>query len=95
MGDDPCHLSVDNTGNFIVACNYSGASVLICKLTDHKPTAVHSFINHEGSSVNKDRQSSPHPHSSVFSEDNDVLFVADLGTDIVYYYGFNPEKITW
>lgn len=86
MGDDPCQITLDNTGQFIVVTNYSSASVLICKLVDHKPTSVHSFITHEGSSVNPDRQASPHPHSSVFSEGNDVLFVADLGTDIVYYY---------
>lgn len=86
---------MDNTGTFLVICNYSSGSVLICKLTDHKPTSVYSFITHEGSSVNPDRQSSPHPHSSVFSEDNDVLFVADLGTDIIYYYEFTPDKLIW
>jgi len=44
---------------------------------------------HEGSSIKPDRQSEPHPHSSAFSESNDVLFVADLGTDIIYYYDIN------
>jgi 6-phosphogluconolactonase len=95
MGDDPCHATIDNTGQFIVITNYSSASIIICRFTDHIPTSVHSFIAHEGSSVNPDRQASPHPHSSVFSDDNDILFVADLGTDIVYYYNFTPEKVTW
>ena len=50
---------------------------------------------HTGSSINPDRQSAPHPHSSAFSEANDVLFISDLGTDIIYYYEIDPLKITW
>lgn len=46
---------------------------------------------HEGNSVNPDRQSSPHPHCSVFSYDDEALFVTDLGTDMVYYYSINYE----
>ena len=95
MGDDPCHASIDKTGQYVVVTNYSSASILITKLADHIPSTVHSFITHEGSSLNPDRQASPHPHSSVFSEDNDILFVADLGTDILYWYAFSAEKVIW
>ena len=95
MGDDPCQASIDNTGKFIACTNYSSASILICKLTDHIPSTVHSFITHEGSSINPDRQASPHPHSCVFSEDNKIFFVSDLGTDIIYWYDFTPEKVVW
>lgn len=89
MGDDPCHLSIDNTGNYLVGTNYSSGSIIIAKLQNHKPSAIHSFITLEGSGGHPTRQTSPHPHSSVFSEDNSILFVADLGTDLVYYYEFN------
>jgi len=95
LGDDPCQASVDKSGQFISVTNYSSASILVVKLSDHIPTTVHSFITHEGSSINPDRQASPHPHSSTFSEDNKAFFVADLGTDIVYWYDFTPEKMTW
>ncbi len=46
---------------------------------------------HEGSSLNTDRQCSPHPHCSVFSYDDQILFVSDLGTDTVYYYTVKYE----
>jgi 6-phosphogluconolactonase (cycloisomerase 2 family) len=95
MGDDPCQITIDNSGQFVVVTNYSSASIIICKLENHIPSIVHSFITHEGSSVNPDRQASPHPHSSVFSDDNDALFIADLGTDLVYFYTFNPKKVVW
>jgi len=46
MGDDPCHLSIDNTGSFLVATNYSSASAIIYRLTNHIPSSVHSLITH-------------------------------------------------
>jgi 6-phosphogluconolactonase len=67
MGDDPCHLSLDNTFNFIVATNYSSGSAIIYRLVNHIPTQVHSFIVHEGHGPNPDRQASPHCHSTTFS----------------------------
>lgn len=50
-----------------------------------------SFVMHEGSSINPDRQASPHPHCTLFSDDDNILFVTDLGTDIVYYYSVKYE----
>lgn len=93
MGDGPCQITIDDAGKYIVVSNYNSASVLICRLENHIPTSVHSLIKHEGNSVNTDRQTSPHPHSSVFSQDGTVLFIADLGTDILYYYNFTPETV--
>jgi len=95
MGDDPCHLSIDNTGNYLVATNYTSGSTIICKLTNHVPSLVHSFITHEGSSNHPERQTSPHPHSTVFSECNTILFLADLGTDWIHYYNFSADSIAW
>jgi 6-phosphogluconolactonase len=95
MGDDPCHLSLDHTANFIVATNYTSGSAIVYKLVSHLPTQVHSFIVHEGHGPNPDRQASAHCHSSTFSEDNSALFMADLGTDILYYYDFSAEKVSW
>lgn len=46
LGDDPCQITLDNTGVYIVVTNYSSASILICKLVNHIPTSVHSFITH-------------------------------------------------
>ena len=46
MGDDPCHLSVDPQGRFLVATNYSSGSFIVYKLTNGLPTHVHAFILH-------------------------------------------------
>ena len=86
MGDDPCHLTVDPSGGYIVASNYTSGSFIVYRLVNHLPTSVHSFVVHEGHSNDPERQVSPHAHSAVFSECGTILFEADLGTDIVYYY---------
>ena len=50
------------------------------------PTKILSLVMHEGHGASPDRQEGPHPHCSLFSENDEVLFVTDLGTDTVYYY---------
>jgi 6-phosphogluconolactonase len=95
MGDDPCQLTFDHKYNYIVAANYTSGSAIVYKLVNHLPTQVHAFIVHEGHGPNPDRQASPHCHSSAFSEDNGIMLIADLGTDIVYYYDFSSDKVSW
>lgn len=46
MGDDPCHLSVDLAGRYIVAANYTSGSAVVYRLVNHLPTKVHSFMVH-------------------------------------------------
>lgn len=93
MGNDPCHISVDRSGKYLSVMNYGSGSIFICELDGGKPSKILAFITHEGNSNHPKRQTSPHPHSSVFSFDNKILFVADLGTDIVFFYTFSEGKV--
>jgi len=55
---------------------------------------------HAGSSVNKDRQASAHPHSAVAYKGSNIhfrrfVFVCDLGMDIIFTYNTSSEgKLT-
>ncbi len=55
------------------------------------PTA---FVQHDGSSVNKQRQSGPHAHCVTQSPDGRFLLVEDLGLDEVLVYRFDASKGT-
>ena len=55
---------------------------------------VSAFVQHHGSSVNKDRQAGPHAHAIAMSPDNRFALVADLGLDEVLAYPFDAEKGT-
>jgi 6-phosphogluconolactonase len=89
-GAAPCHLIVDGTGKFVLVANYNGGSV--CVLPIHDDGSVGeavSFIQHEGSSVNPQRQQGPHAHSIILDATNRFAVVADLGLDKVFVYRFD------
>ena len=89
-GDHPCYVSVDRTGRWVAAGNYSSGSLSILPVqVNGSLGAATTIIQHEGSGPNKARQNSPHVHSVVFSPDNRFLFVPDLGIDKVMIYAFN------
>ena len=48
-------------------------------------------IMHDGYGVNVQRQEMPHPHSAMLSPDEKFLFVANLGNDRLYRYGFDAK----
>jgi 6-phosphogluconolactonase (cycloisomerase 2 family) len=90
FGDHPCHLALSPDEKLLTVSNYSGGSFSTYKIDDSELTHLQT-IKHEGSSVNKDRQNSSHVHSTTFSPDGKFLLVADLGTDELYVYDFDPQ----
>lgn len=86
-GDHPCYVSVDGKKKFVFVGNYSGGNLLSIPVnTDGSLGSNVQNIQHEGSSINKNRQEKPHVHSVVLSPDDRYLMVADLGTDKVNQY---------
>lgn len=92
-GNDPCYISVDKSGKFVIAGNYSSgtASVLPVK-KDGSLDAPVSVVQHEGSGVNSERQEGPHVHCTVLSKDNNYVFITDLGIDKIMIYSFDSKK---
>lgn len=92
-GDAPCYVSVTEDGKWVAVGNYSGGnfSVLPVKEDGSLLPAVQT-IQHEGSGPNKDRQSEPHVHATVFSPDGDYLLVTDLGLDKIMVYKFDKSN---
>ena len=88
----PCHLVVDATGRVVIASNYSGGSVSVLPLADDGSLGeVSDFIQHEGSSVNPQRQQEAHPHSINIEPTNHFVFVPDLGMDKIMIYELDAE----
>jgi 6-phosphogluconolactonase len=87
IGTDPCHLSVDATGRWVLVANYSSGSVIIYPIqADGSLGAKSDFKQHEGSSINPRRQEGPHAHSFVVSPDNRFAYAPDLGMDKIVIY---------
>lgn len=89
FGDHPCYLALSPNEEYLTVANYSGGSFSVYKIGENATLQHLQTIQHEGSSINQSRQSSPHVHSTVFSPDGLYLLTADLGTDEVYVYDFD------
>lgn len=89
-GNHPCHLEYNN--GYLVVSNYSGGNFAILEVQEDGKLTLRQTVQHSGSGKNLDRQESAHVHSSNFSPDGKFLLVADLGTDKIYSYQFDPEN---
>ena len=91
-GDNPAYVSVDNSGRWVIAGNYSGGSLSAFPVnTDGSLQPYSQLIQHTGKGSNEQRQEKPHVHATVFSPKEDYLFVPDLGLDKVMIYKFNAN----
>lgn len=92
VGDHPCYVSVDRKNKWVVVGNYSSGTVTVLPIApDGGVGAAVTNMQHQGQSVNQERQKSPHVHAAVFSPDNKYLFAPDLGIDQVVGYTFNSK----
>src|SRR6202140_4648074 len=94
-GADPCYVSFDQTGKYLLVANYTGGSVSTFPVSpDGRIGPASAFVPHTGSRPNKERQEGPHAHSIASSSDNRFVFVVDLGLDELVVYRFDPAKGT-
>src|SRR5215467_11436789 len=92
-GADPCYISEDKTGKWVVVANYSSGTLSALPINgDGSLAAPSQVIQHHGTGAIKDRQEKAHVHSTVFSPDQHFVFLADLGMDKEFVYRFSPEK---
>lgn len=90
VGAGPCHVAVDPSGRAVVVANYGGGSVASYRVrADGGLEEAASFIQHQGSSANKQRQSEPHAHSVNTDPAGKFVYAADLGMDKVLIYSLD------
>jgi 6-phosphogluconolactonase len=94
-GADPCYVSVDRSGKYVLVANYTGGSVAVFPvMADGKLGEATAFMQHTGHGANPERQEAPHAHSIDLTPDNRFAFVDDLGLDEVLSYKFDSSKGT-
>ncbi len=92
-GAAPCHLSVDKSGKFLLVANYTGGSVGIFPIgADGRLGDATKMIQHQGKSINAQRQQEPHAHSFNVAKGNKYAIAADLGTDEVITYRLTAKN---
>jgi len=93
-GAGACHISIHEHAKMAISSNYGGGSLAVLPFDPqgklHQPVQLFKF---EGSGPNEQRQEQSHIHSSLFSPDHKMLFVADLGSDRIFTYHYNQYGI--
>jgi len=91
-GAGACYCRVDATGSYLLVAHYHGGFVSILPIrSDGRLGEPSDIVEHEGSSVDPDRQDQAHPHSIVPGPDNRFAYVPDLGADRVVIYRLDLE----
>ena len=92
-GTDPCHVEVAGDGRHIYVANFMSGSVCVLPVeADGRLAPASDFIQHEGSSIDPNRQRGPHAHSVIFSPGERFAFVPDLGLDKLAAYVVDPLR---
>jgi 6-phosphogluconolactonase len=90
LGPGPAHLSVDRSGKYLLVANYDGGSIAVFPIQKDGTLGTRTaFVQHTGSSVNKERQAGPHAHDIQATANNKFVLVADLGLDELLVYRFD------
>ncbi len=91
-GTAPCYVSIDQNGKWALVANYGSGSAATYPINaDGSLGEAHATIQHEGSSINPNRQEGPHAHCIVLDPTNQYVSIADLGLDKVLVYSLNQQ----
>jgi 6-phosphogluconolactonase len=96
LGEDPCFISLDKTGKYVLVANYTSGNVVVFPVLANGKLGEHTALVTDAGALgpNKERQEGPHAHWIGTSADNRYVFVVDLGLDEVLTYRFDAEKGT-
>ncbi|MDO5539231.1 MAG: lactonase family protein [Eubacteriales bacterium] len=89
-GADPCHLALDENGEFLFVSNYTSGSLSVFRLDpDGREIVLVDHKQHKGCGKNTERQEGPHVHFSGIVDG--ILYVCDLGLDCLVSYKLDRE----
>jgi 6-phosphogluconolactonase len=92
-GSGPCHISIHPKGEYATIANYGGGSTAVIKLgSDGKLGERVGFVQHKGTSADKNRQEGPHAHCSFFDPKGKYILTVDLGIDRVKVFTLDPSS---
>lgn len=92
-GADPCYIAFDKTGKYVLVANYTGGNIAVFPVqANGRIGEAIAFVQHSGSSVNRERQEGPHAHWIETTPDNRFAIAVDLGLDELLVYRFDAKS---
>jgi len=87
-----CYLQADQTGRWLIVGNYGSGSITVLPIQPNGMLGpVSQTIQHEGKSIDPERQQKPYAHSINIAPNNNDVFVPDLGTDKIMSYTLDHQ----
>lgn len=95
LSEDPCYISIDPSGKYVLVANYSGGAVSVLPiLEDGTLGPISSFVQHSGAlGPNTERQEKTHAHCILPDPSGKYILAADLGLDQVLVYRLENGKL--
>ncbi len=91
-GRGACHIGLDPAGTTAVVSYYGSGSIASLPLNaDGTLGPAVSIIQHQGSSVDPQRQQAPHAHSTNVTSSGKFAITADLGLDQLLVYALDAD----
>ena len=88
---EPCFITTDPAGGFVLTANYNGGSVAAYRIGDGGAVGERTaFARHAGSGPVPVRQEASHAHCINLDGTGRFALVADLGLDKVFIFRFDP-----
>ena len=96
LGEDPCYLSFDKTGKYVLVANYSSGTIAVFPILADGRLGEHTAMVKDAGATgpNKKHQEGPHAHWIETSPDNRFVLVADLGLDEMLVYKLDATSGT-
>lgn len=96
LGFDSCHICLDAKNGILIVSNYNSGSFNIIEY-DEKEGRLDKIlqtvtIKFENVGPIKDRQEMPHIHSCCCHPAKNFIYLADLGSDKIFIYQYDPES---
>jgi 6-phosphogluconolactonase len=96
LGEDPCYISLDRSGKYILVANYTSGNIVVFPILADGKLGEHTALVQNAGTLgpNKERQEGPHAHWIETTPDNRFVLSVDLGIDEVLIYKFDASKGT-
>ena len=92
-GAHPCYINISPDQKNIFVANYTGGNIAqFYRFADGRLSNARQIIQHQGSSINKERQEKAHVHGVFFNPEGNYLFTPDLGMDQVSIYPYKASN---
>jgi 6-phosphogluconolactonase len=92
-GELPCYVAIDAENRWLTVANYRTGNGVLYPFENGYIKPYSDTVQHQGKSINADRQEGPHAHATIFNPENSLVFVTDLGLDEIKSYGFSEGKL--